>query len=123
VTNLGSALRYLFLLTLGTATGCSLCKEEIWNSATSPDGKWRATTLMRDCGATTSETVSVNVSQTGTKGFQADHNALVMKNGQAPRLFWANNDRLVLDCRDCDGKDEIARRAQIGPVHIQVTMP
>ena len=61
--------------------------------------------------------------QTGTKGFQADHNALVMKNGQAPRLFLATNDRLVLDCRDCDGKDEIARRAQIGPVHIQVTMP
>jgi hypothetical protein len=67
---------------------------------------------MRDCGATTSETVSVNVSQTGTKGFQADHNALVMKHGQAPKLFWGRNDSLLLDCNDCGSKDEIARRAQ-----------
>jgi hypothetical protein len=123
VTNLGSVLRCLFLVTLGIATGCNPCKEEIWNSATSPDGKWRATTIMRDCGATTSETVSVNVSQTGTKGFQADHNALVMKHGQAPKLFWGGNDSLLLDCHDCDSKDEVARKAQIGPIHIEVRMP
>lgn len=118
-----SSLYCLFLLALGIVTGCNPCKEEIWDSATSPDGKWTATTIMRDCGATTSETVSVNVYKTGSKGFQADHNALVMKHGQAPGLFWSGNDRLLLDCHGCNSKDEIARTAQIGPIHIELRMP
>jgi hypothetical protein len=123
VTKMKSSLYCLSLLALGIVTGCNPCKEEIWDSATSPDGKWTATTIMRDCGATTSETVSVNVYKTGSKGFQADHNALVMKHGQAPGLFWSGNDRLLLDCHGCNSKDEIARTAQIGPIHIELRMP
>ena len=123
VTKIRSSLHCLSLLVLGIMTGCNPCKEEIWNTATSPDGKWTATIIMRDCGSTTSETVSVNVYQTGSKGFQADHNALVMKHGQAPRLFWSENDSLLLDCHDCNSKDEIARAAQIGPIHIELRMP
>jgi hypothetical protein len=116
-------IRCLFFLALGAAAGCNLCKEEVWNSVTSPDGRWKATTIMRDCGATTSEVVSVNVSRTGNKAFQADHNALVMNHGIAPRLAWRGNDTLVLDCDRCDSKDEFERRTQIGPIHIEFRMP
>jgi hypothetical protein len=118
----GSSFFCLFPLALGLLTGCDLCKEEIWGTATSPDGKWTATTIMRDCGATTSETISVNVHRTGSKGFEADHNALVMKHGQAPGIVWSGNDHLLLDCSGCDSKDEIARATQIGPIHIEHRM-
>jgi hypothetical protein len=63
------------------------------------------------------------VYKTGSKGSQADHNALVMKYGQAPGLFWSGNDKLLLDCHACNSKDEIARTAQIGPIHIELKMP
>jgi hypothetical protein len=118
----GSSFFCLFPLALGLLTGCDLCKEEIWGTTTSPDGKWAATTIMRDCGATTSETVSVNVHRTGSKGFEADHNALVMKHRQAPGMVWAGNKHLLLDCSGCDSKDEIARATQIGPIHIEHRM-
>ena len=53
----------------------------------------------------------------------ADHNPLVMKHGLVPGLFWSGNDKLLLDCHACNSKDEIARTAQIGPIHIELRMP
>jgi hypothetical protein len=73
---------------------------------------------MRDCGATTSEVVSVNVHPTGSRGFKADNNALVMKHGQLPAISWKDKETLVLDCIDC-GKDEVTRRSQVGPIRIE----
>jgi hypothetical protein len=78
---------------------------------------------MRDCGATTSETVSVNVHRTGSKRFDADQNVLVMKHGQVPAVLWTGNDSLLLDCRDCNSKDEIVRASQIGPIHVDYRIP
>lgn len=90
---------------------------------TSPDGKWIASTIMRDCGATSSEVVSVNVSRSGEKAFGAYHNALVMNHGIAPTLAWRGNDTLTLDCDQCDKEDQFERRIQIGPIHIGLKRP
>jgi hypothetical protein len=66
--------------------GCNPCSEEIWGNVDSPNGQWTATTLTRDCGATTPETMSVNVHRKDSRRFSADQSALVMKHGQAPTI-------------------------------------
>jgi hypothetical protein len=114
-----ASTRYCLILGLVFLAGCDLCKEEVWSNVDSPDGKWTATTVMRDCGATTSEIVGVNVHKRGSKKLPADQYALVMKHGEAPVVLWTGNNTLVLDCRSCNSKDEIARAPQIGPIHVE----
>jgi hypothetical protein len=114
-----ASMTYFLVFGLALLAGCDLCKEEVWDNVDSPDGKWTATTIMRDCGATTTEVVSVNVHRKGSKKLDADHNALVMKHGEAPEVSWTGNDTLMLYCRSCDSKDEIARKSQIGPIHVE----
>lgn len=118
-----TSTQYCVLLVLAFLAGCDLCKEEVWSNVDSPDGKWTATTIMRDCGATTSESVSVNVHRKGSKRFDVDHNALVMKHGQAPAVLWTGSDSLLLDCSRCISKDDIARASQIGPIHVNYRFP
>jgi len=51
---------------LGGLSGCSLCKDEILEETPSPDGKWTATVLTHDCGATTPEHMTVNLHDLST---------------------------------------------------------
>jgi hypothetical protein len=99
-------------------TGCNLCKEEVLSDVASPDGKWTATTIIWDCGATTSEVVTVNIHPIGNNGFKADTNALVMKHGPSPSVVWKDKEHLIIDCADC-AKDEVTRRSQMGQIRIE----
>ena len=49
------------MVALAELSGCSLCKDEVLEKAASPDGKRVAIILTRDCGATPSEYIAVNV--------------------------------------------------------------
>ena len=99
-------------------TGCKLCHEEIWGSSTSPDGKWTATIIMRDCGATTDEVVSLNVHRAGDTEYKAENNAIVINHGYAPGPLWQGTDILLVACQGCTRKDVISTAAQVGPIRI-----
>jgi hypothetical protein len=103
--------------------GCNPCKEEIWNTSTSPDGKWVAVTVMRDCGATTSEIVAVNVHPIAESRLRQKNNALVLKYGKTAGVSWTDSHTLALECRDCTASDVIAKEDKVGPIKIAYTFP
>ena len=104
---------------LASILGCNLCKEEIWKQSSSPDGKWTATVVMRDCGATTSEVVSVNLHPANSKRLDAGNNVLVVKR-ESPGVSWKDNGTLELDCPDCD---VISSVNQLGSIEISQNIP
>lgn len=108
-----------FLLAVGFILGCNPCKEEIWNKSTSPNGKWVAVTVMRDCGATTSEVVAINVHAAGESELHQRNNALVLKYGKTTGIFWKDNQTLVLDCGDCTTSDVLVKENKVGPIKIE----
>jgi hypothetical protein len=107
------------LAALWVLLGCNLCKEKVWQQLLSPDGKWTATVVMRDCGATTSELVSVNVHPTNEKRFDAKGTVLVLKHG-SPGIGWKDNATLEIDCPDCDVYNSVN---QLGSIHIDQNLP
>lgn len=113
----------ILLFGVGLILGCSPCKQEIWATSTSQDGKWVAVTVMRDCGATTSEVVSVNVHVAGESKLLQKNNALVLKHGKTAAVSWKDNHTLALECHDCAGSDIIAKADRIGQISIAYDLP
>jgi hypothetical protein len=103
----------------GILFGCKPCSEEVWGTATSPDGKWLATTIERDCGATTSEVVSVNIHPIGQSSLREENNALVVKHAHTPGVTWLNDHSVSITCPECGAGEIIQKRASIGPISVQ----
>ena len=103
----------------GILLGCNPCSEEVWATTKSPDGKWVATTIMRDCGATTSEVVSVNIHSIGEASLREENNALVVKHGHNLDVTWLNDHSVSISCPDCGVGEIIHKRASIGPISVQ----
>jgi hypothetical protein len=114
---------FAWLFVVGFVLGCNPCKEEIWSTSTSPDGKWVAVTVMRDCGATTSEVVAVNVHPTNESTLRQKNNALVLKYGKTAGVSWRDAHTLALECRDCTANDIVAKIDNVGPIKITYTLP
>jgi hypothetical protein len=74
---------------------------------------------MRDCGATTSEVVSVNVHPTNEKGFDAKNTVLAVKHG-SPGIGWKDNATLKIDCPNCYVYNSVS---QLGSIHIVQNLP
>jgi hypothetical protein len=114
------AIFNLILMTALLATlGCNPCDEEIWQQLPSPDGKWTATTVMRNCGATTSEVVSVNLHPSNSKRLDAGNYVLVVKHG-SPGVGWKDNGTLEIDCPDCD---VISSVNKLGSIQVSQNLP
>ena len=103
--------------------GCKPCKEEIWNQSLSPDGRWKAVVVMRDCGATSPETLSLNVATERSQSFPETNNALVVKHGHAVDAAWTSNSQLEISCNDCVPSEILKQRNQIGAVHVSFRLP
>jgi hypothetical protein len=106
------------LAVLPLLLGCNPCKEEVWNSIPSPDHQRVAVTVMRDCGATTGEVLSVNVRPAGSNKRSAENNALVVKHGYAISVSWKDATTLAIECHECVAKEITAKRDNVGPVRI-----
>jgi hypothetical protein len=111
------------LVLLSLCIGCNPCKEEVWGTSVSPDRKWVAVTTMRDCGAMTSEVVSINVHSAQVNRIEQQGNALVLKHGINPGVSWKDNQTLSLDCRECGANQIIAKVDNVGPIHIEYQLP
>lgn len=103
--------------------GCNPCKEEVWSSIPSPDRQRVAVTVMRDCGATTGEVLSVNIRPAGSSKLSAENNALVVKHSYAISASWKDASTLAIECHECVAKEITAKRDNVGPVHIIYDLP
>jgi hypothetical protein len=114
-----------FLIFFGVASisGCNPCREEVWSRSLSPDGKWVAVTVMRDCGATTAEVVSLNIHTIKSDNLKASNNALVVKHGHTIDATWISSTELRLECTDCSNEEILANRNQIGIIKIIYDKP
>lgn len=93
------------------------------NSSTSPDGKWTAVTVIRDCGATTAEVVSINVRPADSQKLDAENNAFVIKHEYATDVAWTSGNILTLRCRQCTAKDVLKKLDKVGPVKVIYDLP
>jgi hypothetical protein len=73
------ALLVAGVIVLVESTGCSLCETQVLEKIIPPDGKWVATTLTRDCGATASKIMAVNVQDMNRKHLDADNEVFLTK--------------------------------------------
>ncbi len=111
------------LIALWAVVGCSPCKEEIVSSSNSPDGKWTAVTVVRDCGATNAEVVSVNVHPAGDRELQSENNSFVIKHEYATDVTWTSSNSLTLRCRQCRAADVIKKLDKVGTVQMVYDLP
>lgn len=111
------------LIVFWGVVGCNPCKQESLGSATSPDGKWTAVTVIRDCGATTAEVVSVNVHPAADHDLHSENNAFVVKHEYATDVTWTSNSSLTLRCRQCTAADVIKKLDRVGPVQMVYDLP
>jgi len=100
----------LAALALGELCGCGLCKDEILEETTSPDGKWTASVLTRDCGATTAEYMAVNLHHFEHKHLDAENDIFVTKYVHRLHVSWNGNDSLVLNCENCVARMKLRRK-------------
>ncbi len=105
-------------LALGGLCGCGLCKDEILEEITSPDGKWTATVQTRDCGATTAEYIAVNLHDVKHKNLDIENDVFVTKYVHRLHVSWNGNDSLVLNCENCVAHDVEKKLDKHGTVQI-----
>jgi Fe-S-cluster-containing hydrogenase component 2 len=89
------------LVTFAACFGCNLCKDEIVDKSRAPEGNLTAITRMRDCGATTTETMWVSLQDDPARKDDARAHVLVLKHIHRLHVSWKDKDTLVIDCRDC----------------------
>ncbi len=106
------------VVALEELTGCNLCKDEVLEKAASPDGKRVATILTRDCGATTSEYMAVNVQDAKQKRHDVEKDVFVIKHIHRLHISWEGNDSLTIDCENCNAKEAEKKLEKLGSVRV-----
>lgn len=94
------------LLLFCSTTGCIrfACKEVVLSEIPSPDGVLVATSVSRDCGATTDFSTSVNLHRRD-HGFDEEAGDLFVAAGRHRlSVTWLDADRLKIQCNDCTRK-------------------
>ena len=108
----------ILVLVLEELTGCNLCKDEVMERAASPDGKRVATILTRDCGATTSEYMAVNIQDVKQKRHDVEKDVFVIKHIHRLHILWQGNDSLTIDCENCNPKEAEKKLEKVGSVRV-----
>jgi type VI protein secretion system component VasK len=115
---LKTASLLILVLAFEELSGCNLCKDEVLEKAASPDGKWVATIMTRDCGATTSEYIAVNLQDAKQKRLDEENNVFVVKHLHPLHVFWQGNDSLAVDCGNCNLDEAAKKLEKLGSVKV-----
>jgi len=89
------------LVACGSLAACA-CDDEVLSELRSPDGKYVASVMERNCGATTDYVSHVTVRPSDSMMRQGD-DVLVVEYRQDIRLAWEGVDHLVVEFRSCPG--------------------
>ena len=111
-----SASLLVTLLLLACEIGC--CGKEVWNSSLSPDGKWAAVTVVRDCGATTREGMAVLLRKSDDKSLRDKDMVFGINRQERIEVYWRSNDVLLIDCRGCKDDQITYRVPKRGSIEI-----
>ena len=106
------------MVALAELSGCSLCKDEVLEKAASPDGKRVAIILTRDCGATPSEYIAVNVQDAKQRRLDEKNDVFVIKRLHPLHVFWQGNDSLTVDCENCNLDQASKKLEKLGSVQV-----
>jgi hypothetical protein len=107
------------------ATGCTrfMCKERAESHMPAPDRILVATTVIRDCGATTDFSTSVNLHRSD-HGFNDDAGTIFVAMGEHHlSLKWADADHLSIQCEDCTRKQVSKTVTLLGKTDIKYKLP
>jgi len=112
-------LSKLLSVVLVVLLGCHLCDETELERTISPDGKWVAVTIMRDCGATTSEVVSIDVRPIAESSARQENIVMLVKHEQIPDVEWLSNSVISVNCPHCPSTDIIEKKVKVGSITVQ----
>lgn len=102
--------------------GCNLCSDESLEKVISPDGHLIAETRLRDCGATTAESLLVSIRK--NRNFLNDEAfVFTAKYDHSVEVTWLNNAHLKIECRDCYSKDVYRKDRKANLVTIDYDLP
>jgi hypothetical protein len=112
-------IKLLSLLVMASLLcGCDLCSTETISEARSLNGKWTVTTVLRNCGAATSEVLAVNVHPTQSKKLYEENNVLVLKHEHAIEVTWKDSKSIQIECVGCSPSDILESRNSIDDLSI-----
>lgn len=105
-------------------TGCARfgCKESVESQAKAPDGILVATSVVRDCGATTDFGTSVNLHRTDHGFDDAAGDIFVAMGRHHLNLKWMDADHLTIQCEDCNRKQVSKAVTILGKTEIRFYM-
>jgi hypothetical protein len=78
------------------------CQDVIKFETMSPDGKYIATLFVRNCGATTSFSTSVNLRSKSEKFSGDEGRILIIKGRPQIKIAWDDNMKLHFECDECE---------------------
>lgn len=84
-----------------------MCGNTTRRELASPDGKYTATSFIRDCGATTGFSPQVHLRQTGEK-LDSTGNVFIGNRSDEIEIYWLSSDHLVI-VSDCEIIHHISR--------------
>jgi len=109
----------LMALLLTGQFGC--CKSEVWSTSPSPDGKWTAVTVVRDCGATTHEAMAILLRPSDEDSLHDRDMVFGVDRPMHIEVSWRSNNELLIDCRGCKDEQIRSRTSKRGLVQISYT--
>jgi hypothetical protein len=119
-------MRFLAFVTISSflnlLIGCNPCSSEILEQTSSPNKQWTAETIMRDCGATTAETITVSIRSLNDKA-DSRKDIFTVKHGYAISTVWQDSEHLKISCRECIAKDVLYRDSAAGPILVSYELP
>lgn len=78
---------------------CSPCKDTVSITSVSPDGKWVAASLVRDCGATESEVTWITLSRKEAVKVNDPSNLVAtIRWRRRIEFVWSAEDKLSIEC-------------------------
>ncbi len=113
---LGSMAVSLCVLLTGSI-GCNECKDVVLSQVPSPDGKWVATQMTRDCGGLGGEIVGVSIHSPANAPSWPEDSVFVVKVLGPIGVTWQGSERLVINC-NCQDSNIRQKRTRLQSVEI-----
>jgi hypothetical protein len=112
----GSIAVALCLLLVGSL-GCNPCKDVVLDRLPSPNGKWVATKVTRDCGGLGGEYVGVSIHDPSDDTTKRKDFVFLVKVRGPINMSWQGNERIVISC-DCPDSNIKEKHTRLKSVEI-----
>jgi hypothetical protein len=96
---------------LASLTACTVCREEIVDQSTSPDGQWTTRTTMRACGSVATTNVYL---QRADSRVRLGEIVVLLRRVHPLRISWSSAAQIQVTCDGCAQDVRVLRASAHG---------